>query len=108
MPSIPIQASSLPELLAAIKATTQGSTQQPATIYERGWSKSRFIRENLPTLMGNRGYFGRCPKRIRKKKIKAFLRKAIWGHLGKIMAEPIARRVDYASIGRQAFVVTPL
>jgi hypothetical protein len=104
----PLTASSLPDLLKAIKASTQGRPE-PETHYERGWGRERFIRENLASVMTARWFFGRGPKRIRKKRAKAYLYgRALWKHLGPIMAEPLRLRRDYASVGRLAFSVTPL
>lgn len=97
----PISATSLADLTHP--------NREPETRYERGWSRDRFIRENLASVMEARWFFGRGPKRIRKKKAKAYLYgRALWKHLGPIMAEPLMLRRDYASIGRQTFLVTPL
>lgn len=104
----PIVATSLADLHKAI-ATLTHPKREPETRYVRGWSRDRFIRENLTSVMEARWFFGRGPKRIRKKKAKAYLYgRAIWKHLGKIMAEPLMLRRDYASVGRQTFLVTPL
>ena len=108
MPPVPLVASTLPELQAAIREATRGKPE-PETHYERGWGRDRFIRENLASVMEARWFFGRGPKRIRKKKAKAYLYgRALWKHLGPIMAEPLRPRRDYASVGRLAFSVTPL
>lgn len=110
MPSTPLAASTLPELLKAAKAAIASQQKpEPETHYERGWSRDRFIRENLASVMGARWFFGRGPKRIRKKRAKAYLYgRALWKHLGPIMAEPLRLRRDYASVGRLAFVVEKL
>lgn len=110
MPPIPLTATSLPELYAEIRTTLQGQGKpEPETHYERGWGRERFIQENLASVMKARWFFGRGPKRIRKKRAKAYLSyQALWKHLGPIMAEPLRLRRDYASFGRQVFVVTPL
>ena len=56
--------------------------------------------------MEARWFFGRGPKRIRKKKAKAYLSyQALWKHLGPIMAEPLRLRRGYASVGRLTFSV---
>ena len=85
---------------------------EPETRYVGGWTLERFIRENLTAVMANRKFVGDSTKRIRKKRAKAFLGPAFrahrWQHLGELMAAPIRERLDYASLGRMTFSVTPL
>ena len=108
MPPIPIPATTLPELHTTIKVAIS-EKREPETHYERGWGRERFIRENLASVVEARWFFGRGPKRIRKKRAKAYLGyRALWKHLGPIMAEPLRPRRDYASVGRQVSVVTPI
>lgn len=80
----------------------------PRTGPVHGFDLDRFVRENLASVMADRGYFGRRPKRIRKKLARKFLRKVFLRKLAEHMAAPLRLRVDYASVGRRVFQVQPL
>lgn len=107
----PIQATTLPHLRTTIEAVLRQQRKaklEPETRYERGWGFERFVRENLATVMADRRYFGRRPKRVRKKLAKVFLRKAIYRHVGMVMADLIRPRVNYTEVARRIFVVEKL
>jgi len=79
------------------------------TRWEAGWSRERYVRENLAEILSSRRYFGRGNKRIRRKKIKPFLLgRAFRMHLAVALTAPLYSRLNYASMGRRMFLVEPL
>ena len=73
--------------------------------YEESWTRDQFIRANVDSLVAARWFFGKRPKRLRKKLAKAHLRRAYLGHM---LGNVIRHRLDYTAIGRQVFSVEPL
>ena len=91
------------------------------TRYEEGWSQSQFIQANLELVM-NASNFLHGPKRIRKKRAKAWLKRAFCALLTPEMFTLIARgdpkpnlagdwfsnmRLYAGGPGRKTFLVEP-
>lgn len=96
-------------LVRAYLRQEREEAREPKVVFSPDWTFERFIRENVVAVTADRRYFGRGPRRIRKKKAKAFLSR--WwsrGRLGVSMATPIRVRLNYASFGRQIFQVQEL
>lgn len=85
---------------------------QPKVILRPEGGEAGFVSDNLEALTHARWFFGKGPRRIRKKQARAHLRLR-WAVIrsaafGWAMSDLIRRRLNYTAIGRQIFSVERL
>lgn len=85
---------------------------QPKVTIRPEVDEDRFVSDNLEALAHARWFFGKGPKRIRKKQARAHLRLR-WARIrsaafGWAMSDLIRRRLNYTAIGRQILTVERL
>lgn len=99
-------------LLRTFSQQKREEAREPKVRYDKSWTIERFVRENLAAVTADRRYLGRGPRRIRKKKAKAFLRRW-WTRekfkmIGQVMGSVIWTEFNRRPFPQKVFSVTPL